>query len=83
MSTFTRTTAVTAPLVTVTLNGTALDLPEGANLAAALLAAGAVPQALFCRIGICQLCALSIDGQGGRRACRTFVRAGLALETRP
>ena len=82
MSGFIRSGGTTA-LVNVTLDGVELRLPEGANLAAALLAAGALPQALFCRIGHCQACALTIDGQSGRRACRCRVRAGLTLESHP
>lgn len=72
----------------VTLDGAPLDLPAGANLAAALLAAGVAvfrhtpvsgaPRGPFCMMGACYDCLLDIDGVT-RQACMAEVREGLAL----
>ena len=80
-----------APRVAVTFDGTPLSLPEGANLAAALLAAGVevfrhtpvsgAPRAPFCMMGACFDCLVEIDGVT-RQACMTQVRDGLEI-TRP
>jgi len=77
--------------VAVTLDGAPLALPNGANLAAALLAAGVsvfrqtpvsgAPRGPFCMMGACFDCLVEIDGVT-RQACLTTVREGLAV-TRP
>jgi D-hydroxyproline dehydrogenase subunit gamma len=76
------------PRVGVTFDGRPLDLPEGANLAAALLAAGVgvfrrtpvsgAPRAPFCMMGACFDCLVSIDGVT-RQACMEEVRPGLTI----
>lgn len=75
--------ALPGPLVPVRIDGAEVRLPVGANLAAALQASGRVAAALYCRIGQCQACAVTIDGRHGLRACRVRVRAGLVVETAP
>ena len=80
-----------APRVRVSLDGQALDLPEGANLAAALLAAGittfrathvsAAPRGPFCMMGACFDCLIEVGGVT-RQACMMQVSDGLVL-TRP
>jgi len=77
-----------AKRVTVTLDGAPLTLPEGANLAAALLAAGVsvfratpvsgAPRGPFCMMGSCFDCLVEIDGIT-RQACLSEVEAGLAV----
>ena len=76
------------PLVPVTLDGARLDLPEGANLAAALLGAGidrfratpvsGAPRGPFCMMGACFDCLIEVDGVT-RQACMMQVQAGLLL----
>jgi D-hydroxyproline dehydrogenase subunit gamma len=76
------------PLVPVTLDGVRLDLPEGANLAAALLGAGidrfrakpvsGAPRGPFCMMGACFDCLIEVDGVT-RQACMMQVQAGLLL----
>lgn len=73
------------------LDGQALDLPEGANLAAALLGAGvtvfrATPvsgaaRGPFCMMGACFDCLIEVGGVT-RQACMMQVTDGLVL-TRP
>lgn len=77
--------------VEVTWDGTALSLPEGANLAAALLGAGVTvfrhtpvsgaPRAPFCMMGACFDCLIEVDGVT-RQACMLEVSEGLII-TRP
>ncbi|SIO43943.1 2Fe-2S iron-sulfur cluster binding domain-containing protein [Rhodovulum sp. ES.010] len=74
--------------VPVRFDGTVLDLPEGANLAAALLAAGVrvfrhspvsgAPRAPFCMMGACFDCLVEIDGVV-RQACMVEVTEGLQI----
>jgi len=80
-----------APQVDVWFDGTALRLPNGANLAAALLAAGiqnfrntpvsGAPRGPFCMMGACFDCLVEIDGVV-RQACMLEVSDGLHI-TRP
>ncbi|MCB9946673.1 MAG: (2Fe-2S)-binding protein [Rhodospirillaceae bacterium] len=80
-----------APQGTVWFDGAPLDLPLGANLAAALLAAGVAvfrhtpatgaPRGPFCMMGACFDCLVEIDGVA-RQACMLEVADGLRI-TRP
>jgi predicted molibdopterin-dependent oxidoreductase YjgC len=73
----------------VTFEGQELHLPEGANLAAALLAAGittfrhtpvsGAPRGPFCMMGACFDCLVEVDGVT-RQACMMEVSAGLVLD---
>ena len=75
--------------VTVTFGGRTLDAREGQSVAAALTAAGvrswrstrraARPRGLFCGIGTCFDCLLTIDGRPAQRACLVPVRDGMIL----
>lgn len=77
-----------APRVTVRFDGQEYRLPEGANLAAALLAAGlrslrdtpvsGAPRGPFCMMGACYDCLVQIDGVT-RQACMVEVRDGLIV----
>jgi predicted molibdopterin-dependent oxidoreductase YjgC len=79
-----------ARFVTVTVNGKPLRAVEGEPVAAALLAAGIRtfrttpklhhPRGIFCAIGRCTDCALTIDGIPNRRTCVTRVREGMRIE---
>lgn len=74
--------------VQVWFDGVPLDLPEGSNLAAALLAAGVrvfrhtpvsgAPRAPFCMMGTCFDCLVEIDGEV-RQACMLEVSEGLRI----
>ena len=80
-----------APRVQVQFDGAPLDLPDGANLAAALLAAGidvfrqtpvsGAPRGPFCMMGACYDCLVEIDGVV-RQACMMDVTEGLCI-TKP
>lgn len=76
------------PRVEVIFDGRPLSLPDGANLAAALLAAGVevfrhtavsgAPRAPFCMMGACFDCLVEIDGVV-RQACMLEVAEGLRI----
>ena len=62
---------------------------RGESLGAALLAAGervcrrtpsGAPRGLFCGIGVCQDCLVTVDGVPNQRACVTPARHGVAVE---
>lgn len=75
--------------VTVTFAGRTLQARDGQSVAAALTAAGvrswrttrrgARPRGLFCGIGVCFDCLLTIDGRPAQRACLVPVRDGMIL----
>jgi len=75
--------------VTVTFAGRTLQARDGQTVAAALTAAGvrswrttrrgARPRGLFCGIGACFDCLLTIDGRPAQRACLVPVRDGMTL----
>lgn len=77
-----------ARTVPVEFDGQSLNLPEGANLAAALLVAGVgalretpvsgAPRGAFCMMGACFDCLVEIDGIT-RQACMQQVREGLVV----
>jgi hypothetical protein len=77
-----------APRVRVWFDDAPFDLPAGANLAAALLAAGVgvfrhtpvsgAPRAPFCMMGACFDCLVEVEGVT-RQACMMEVTEGLCL----
>lgn len=77
-----------APRVAVRFDGQDYALPDGANLAAALLAAGlrslrhtpvsGAPRGPFCMMGACYDCLVEIDGIT-RQACMVEVSDGLIV----
>ena len=70
--------------VTVTVDGSRLELPAGQSLLAALLARDAAGAAVdfHCAIGQCQRCLVRVDGQV-RAACLFSPKGGEAIDTRP
>lgn len=79
------------PAIEILVNGRPLRAFEGESVAAALLAAGkrvlrttarrGEPRGLYCGIGICFDCVMTIDGEPNVRACQTAVRAGMHVES--
>ena len=75
--------------VTVTFAGRTLQARDGQSVAAALTAAGVRswrttrrgerPRGLFCGIGVCFDCLLTIDGRPAQRACVVPVRDGMIV----
>lgn len=73
------------------VDGEAVAAFEGETVAAALLAAGrrcfrtsrqrGEPRSLYCGIGVCHECRLTIDGKVNVRACVTRVRKGMVVSS--
>ncbi len=77
-------------MVQVSINGSTLQVTEGITVAAAVLGAGlrhtrttvsGAKRAPCCMMGVCYECVMVIDGQANRRACVTYVRNGMSIET--
>jgi len=77
--------------VSVTLNGSALQVPVGTSVAAGLLSAGVKrfrnspvsgePRAPFCMMGVCFECLLDIDGAPNRQSCLVELKEGMVIRT--
>ncbi len=76
--------------ITFTVDGTAVEAFEGESVASALLAHGIKAlrsspaggsRGMFCAIGICQECAVELDGTTVA-ACQTAVRDGMHVQLR-
>jgi len=89
-----RVSGVAAPrdLVTFHFAGRAIACRPGDTVAAALVDAGELgcreaadggQRGLFCGMGVCQECVVTIDGRPWQRACMTPVRDGMAIERQP
>jgi len=79
-----------AAALSITVDGEAVAAYPGETVATALLAAGrrtfrhtdhGAPRSLFCGMGVCFDCLVTVDGQPDVRACMTTVRAGMTVET--
>ena len=77
--------------VKFSVDGNLIEAHEGETIAAALLSAGIrtfclspkhqEPRSLFCGMGICFECLVSVDGVHAVRACVTPVAGGIRVET--
>jgi NADH dehydrogenase/NADH:ubiquinone oxidoreductase subunit G len=77
--------------VTIYVDGEPISAREGEPIAVALLAAGrrvlrwteklGEPRGLFCALGRCTDCAMTVDGRPNVRTCVTPVREGMVVET--
>ncbi len=77
--------------VTITFDGRSLQARAGQTVAAALAGAGvrswrttrhhSRPRGLFCGIGICFDCLVTVDDRPGQRACLVPVRDGMTVNT--
>ena len=76
-------------LVTISVDGTEIEAVEGEPIAAALLAQVMIvmrktprfgePRGVFCGIGRCTDCAMTVDGIPNVRTCVTPVKAGMVI----
>jgi D-hydroxyproline dehydrogenase subunit gamma len=75
--------------ITVTINGRTLEVPRGASVAAALMAAGepchrsvtGEPRSALCGMGVCMECRAIVDGVAHVRTCQLAAREGMAVLT--
>ncbi|CRG48570.1 (2Fe-2S)-binding protein [Yersinia wautersii] len=75
-------------LITFTLEGQNMQVPEGVTVAAALSLSGVgycrlsvshQPRAPFCGMGVCQECRVTINGMR-RLACQTLCESEMCVE---
>ncbi|RUL87934.1 (2Fe-2S)-binding protein [Tautonia sociabilis] len=79
------------PQVEILVDGRPVRAFAGESVAAALLAAGqrtlrttarrGEPRGLYCNIGVCFDCVMTIDGRPNVRTCQTPVRDGMRVES--
>jgi len=79
------------PDITIFVDGKEIPARTGEPIAAALLASGIKvfrktakngnPRGVFCGIGRCTDCVMTVDGKANVRTCITPVRAGMKVET--
>ena len=83
---------MTDGIVRFEFEGRAIECKEGMTLAAALAAAGesrlrhsadGTSRGIFCGMGVCFDCLVSVDGRPGQRACLTKVRDGMRIAPQP
>lgn len=77
--------------IQILANNRPIDTFEGETVAVALLAAGISPfrlspknkepRSLYCGMGICYECLVTINGVHAQRACMTLVEEGMQIET--
>jgi len=77
--------------LTLTIDDEPVQAFAGETVATVLLALGRrafrytdrfhAPRGLFCGMGVCFDCLVTVDGQPNVRACMTPVRAGMVIET--
>ena len=77
--------------VTLQVDGTTVEAFEGEPIAAALVAAGVKvfrttrkgnePRRIFCAVGRCTDCVMTVDGQPNVRTCITPVRDGMEIQS--
>jgi predicted molibdopterin-dependent oxidoreductase YjgC len=77
--------------VVIKVDGESIEAFEGEPIAAALVAAGVrifrftekrnEPRGLFCAIGRCTDCVMTVDGVPNIRTCITPVREGMKIQT--
>ncbi len=78
--------------ITVKINHQVVTAFEGETIAAVLLVEGirifrhtlkmGQPRGLFCGMGLCYDCLVTVDGVSNVRACLTPVTEGMVIETR-
>lgn len=75
----------------ISIDGVPFDVPSGTTIAAAMVEADRIvvhrstrlghPRGMFCGMGICFACLLSVNGSPNVRACLTEVKDGMVVET--
>jgi len=73
----------------IEVNGQLVPARQGQTIAAVLLSAGrrvwrrtqrGDPRGLFCGMGVCFECLVTVDGMDGQRACMTLAEPGMQVQ---
>ncbi|MGF6872687.1 (2Fe-2S)-binding protein [Paraburkholderia sp. MM5477-R1] len=82
---------IEGPKVRITFNDAPYEVPDGMNLAAALLAVGVrrfrstpvsgSPRAPYCMMGVCFECLVEIDGSPNCQSCLESARDGMVIRS--
>jgi predicted molibdopterin-dependent oxidoreductase YjgC len=77
----------------IEVDGKLVPAYAGETIASVLLAAGMrafhqnlpdkAPSRLYCGMGVCMQCLVTVDGTHSCQACKTLARPGMKVETRP
>jgi len=77
--------------ITVYIDGREVRVADGDSVSTALLCAGnlpvrrtsvtSAPRGIYCGMGVCFDCLVTIDGEGNRQACLTTAREGMTVKT--
>ena len=78
-----------AKMVTLSIAGQPVSVPDGSTVAAALLRSDIrscrithgqhSPRGPYCMMGVCFDCLVTIDGQAGQQACMIKVQEGMHI----
>jgi predicted molibdopterin-dependent oxidoreductase YjgC len=77
-------------LISVTVNGTRMEVPNGTTALAAILSTGtgvvrrsvtAEPRGPLCAMGICFECRATVDRKGHCRTCQILCAPGMDIQT--
>jgi len=83
------TSTISEATFDIEVNGQRIPAREGQTIAAALMAAGirvfrrtpgGAPRGLFCGMGVCFDCLVTVDGVPNQRACMTLARPGCHVQ---
>jgi predicted molibdopterin-dependent oxidoreductase YjgC len=81
-------TEAAVPMFDIEVDGRLVPAAPGQTVAAALIGAGitvfrhtptGAPRGVFCGMGVCFDCLVTVDGLAGQRACITPVRPGMRV----
>ncbi len=77
----------------IEVDGKLIDAYQGETVATAMLAAGIrsfcedeyghSPSRLYCNMGVCQQCLITVDRQPNCQACKTLAQPGMKVEIHP
>lgn len=68
-------------MITVTINGRAIEVPAGATVAAAVMRAGVAGFRPLCGMGICFECRATLNGRAYERTCQKSCEPDMEIRT--
>ena len=72
-------------MIRLTINGHAIDVPEGTTVAAAVMRAGVIGfrrgRGALCGMGVCFECRLTLNGRAHERSCQILCEPGMEVRT--